>query len=302
MTQPPPLFDRDLHRRRLGRAAPGFADFLKRRAAEDLVARLEAVKRRFPIAVDLGARTGVFARALAESDAAEKVDLLVQADLSAEMLARTSGPRAVADEARLPLAEGSIDLIVSSLALHWIDDLVGALIQIRRALKPDGLFLGALLGGATLAELRSCLLDAEIEMAGGAGPRVSPFLDAYDGASLLQRAGFAQPVVDVDTVTARYAGSPGLMADLRAMGETNALADRPRTPLTRALIGRASALYLERFAEADGRVTATFEIITLTGWAPHPDQQKPLAPGSARMRLADALGVRERPAGEKAGN
>jgi SAM-dependent methyltransferase len=304
MTQPPLLFDRDLHRRRLRRAAPGFAqaDFLKRRAAEDLVARLVAINRRFPLAIDLGARTGVFARALAASEAAGKVDFLVQADIGASMLAQSSGPRLVADEGRLPFAEGAADLIVSSLALHWIDDLVGALTQIRRALKADGLFLGALLGGATLTELRSCLLDAEIEITGGAGPRVSPFLDAYDGAALMQRAGFALPVIDTDRVSVRYDHPLKLMADLRAMGETNALVDRPRSPLSRRLIARASELYFERHGGDDGRVVATFEIITLTGWAPHPDQQKPLAPGSARMRLADALGTRERPAGEKAGS
>ena len=302
MTQPPPLFDRDLHRRRLDRAAPRFADFLKRRAAEDLLARIASVKRQFPIAVDLGARTGAFAHALAASEAAGQIDLLVQADLSEAMLAKASGPRLVADETRLPLAEGGADLIVSSLALHWIDDLVGALTQIRLALRPDGLFLGALLGGATLTELRSCLLDAEIELTGGAGPRILPFLDAYDGAALMQRAGFALPVIDTDRVSVRYDGMPGLFADLRAMGETNVLADRPRSPLTVRLLARTTELYAERFGEADGRVAATFEIITLTGWAPHPDQQKPLPPGSARMRLADALGSTERPAGEKAGS
>jgi SAM-dependent methyltransferase len=302
MTQPPPLFDRDLHRRRLARAAPRFgeAEFLKRRVAEDLVARLASVNRRFPTAVDLGARTGVFARALAGSEAAAKVDFLVQADFSAAMLRQGAGARLAADEARLPFAEASLDLIVSSLTLHWLDDLVGALIQIRRALKPDGLFLGAVLGGATLTELRGSLMDAELEIAGGAGPRVSPFLDAYDGAALLQRAGFALPVVDVDRVSALYDHPLKLAADLRAMGETNTLLDRPRTPLTRRLIARASELYFQRFGGVDGRVVATFEIITLTGWAPHPDQQKPLAPGSARMRLADALGAQERPAGEKA--
>jgi SAM-dependent methyltransferase len=207
----------------------------------------------------------------------------------------------VADEARLPLAEARVDLIVSSLALHWLDDLVGALIQIRRALKPDGLFLGALLGGATLTELRACLMDAELELTGGAGPRVSPFLDAYDGAALLQRAGFALPVVDVDRVSARYDSPLKLVADLRAMGETNVLLDRPRSALTRGTVARAVELYFQRFGAKDGRVAATFEIITLTGWAPHPDQQKPIAPGSAQKRLADALGTREQGAGERTG-
>jgi len=302
MTQPPRLFDRDLHRLRLARAASRLAgaDFLKVRAAEDLAVRLATINRRFPLAVDLGARTGVFSRTLAASEAADKVDLLVQTDLSAAMLALADGGRVVADEARLPFNEASVDLMVSSLALHWLDDLVGTLIQIRRVLKPDGLFLGAVLGGASLTELRQCLMDAEIELAGGAGPRVSPFLDAYDGAALMQRAGFALPVIDVDKVIVRYDHPLRLMADLRAMGETNVLFERPRSPLTRRMLARASEYYFKRFGTADGRIAATFEIITLTGWSPHPDQQKPLAPGSANARLADAIGAREQSAGDRA--
>ena len=301
MAEPPRLFDRTLLRRRLERAAPGFEPFLKARAAGDLVQRLAAIKRRFPVAVDLGARTGVFGQALAESDAADKVGSLIEADLSGAMLAKAGGVRLVADEARLPFAEESLDLVVSSLVLHAVDDLVGALVQIRRVLKPDGLFLGAVLGGSTLTELRQCLTAAEAEISGGAGPRVFPFLDSYDGAALLQRAGFALPVVDVDTVTVRYPHMLKLMADLRAMGETNVLLERPRNPLSRRVLARAGELYAERFAAPDGRLSATFEIITLTGWAPHPDQQRPLRPGSAKARLADALGAREVSAGEKAG-
>jgi SAM-dependent methyltransferase len=297
----PHLFDRALHRLRLQRAARGYADFLKRRAADDLAARLAAVNRAFPLAADLGARTGVFARALEASEAAGKVGRLIQADLSPAMLARAGGVRVVADEARLPFAPESLDLIVSALSLHWVGDLVGTLVQIRRTLKADGLFLGALLGGATLTELRRCLMEADSELGGGAGPRVSPFLDAFDGGALLQRAGFALPVVDTDQVVVRYDHPLALMADLRAMGETNVLLERPAAPLTRGVLARAGELYAERFAGPDGRIAATFEIVTLTGWAPHPDQQRPLAPGSARMRLADALGVVERPAGEKAG-
>jgi SAM-dependent methyltransferase len=296
----PQLFDRALHRLRLQRAARGYADFLKRRAADDLAARLATVNRDFPLAADLGARTGVFARALKASEAAGKVGRLIQADLSPAMLARAGGARVVADEARLPFAPESLDLIVSALSLHWVDDLVGTLVQIRRTLKADGLFLGALLGGATLTELRRCLMDADSELGGGAGPRVSPFLDAFDGGALLQRAGFTLPVVDTDQVVVRYDHPLALMADLRAMGETNVLLERPAAPLTRGVLARAGELYAERFTGSDGRIAATFEIVTLTGWAPHPDQQRPLAPGSARMRLADALGVVEKPAGEKA--
>lgn len=291
---PPVLFDRALHRRRLDRAAPGYdrAAFLKARAAEDAVVRLEAIMRRFPLAVDLGSRDSAFGRALAESDAREKIDLLVETDLSAAMLVGRDAPRLVVDEERLPFAEGALDLVVSTLALHWTNDLVGTLIQIRRALKPDGLFIGAILGGATLTELRQCLLAAESELSGGAGLRVSPFADAFDAAALLQRAGFALPVTDVDRVTVRYSHPIELLRDLRAMGETNVLAG-PVRPLSRAVIARAAALYTERYAEPDGRIPATFEIIHLAGWAPSETQQKPLPRGSAKVRLADALGVKE---------
>jgi len=301
MSGPPRLFDRALHRRRLDRAAASYAGFLKRRAAEDLVERLAAVRRDFPIAVDLGARDGGFARALAASDAAAKVGLLVETDLSAAMLAGRMGFRLVADEERLPFAPESLDLVVSSLALHWTNDFVGALIQIRQALKPDGLFLAAMLGGSTLNELRTALTTAELELCGGAGPRVSPFADAFDAAGLLQRAGFALPVTDVDRVTVRYDHALALMADLRAMGETSVLVEGAGRPLTRPLLARAAEIYAQRFAEPDGRVVATFEILALTGWAPHASQPQPLAPGSAKMRLADALHTRERSAGEKAG-
>ena len=294
---PPLIFDRAAHRARLDRAAAGYAtaDFLKRRAAEDAAARLEAIMREFPVAVDLGARTGAFREALARSDAAARVGLVIETDLSERMLAGRPGARVVADEERLPFAFGKLDLVVSTLALHWTNDVVGALIQIRRALKPDGLFIGTLFGGSTLTELRQSLIAAEAELTGGAGSRVSPFADASDAAGLLQRAGFALPVADVDRVTVRYAHPLKLLADLRAMGETSVLADRHPKPLTRAVLGRAFELYVERFAEADGRIPATFEILTLTGWTPDPSQQQPLKPGSAKMRLADALGAVEHP-------
>jgi SAM-dependent methyltransferase len=300
MSGPPRLFDRALHRRRLDRAAAGYAGFLKQRAADDLAERLAAVRRDFTLAADLGARDGAFARALAASDAAAKVGLLVETDLSSRMLAGREGPRVVVDEERLPFADASLDLVVSSLALHWTNDFVGALIQIRQTLKPDGLFLGAILGGATLTELRAALTAAELELAGGAGPRVSPFADAYDGAGLLQRAGFALPVADVDRVTVRYDHPLALMADLRAMGETSVLVEGAGRPLTRALVTRAAALYAERFSDPDGRIVATFEILTLTGWAPHESQPRPLRPGSAKTRLADALGVVEHRTGDQA--
>lgn len=291
----PRLFDRTLHRKRLDRAARGFAqaDFLHRRAAQDLAWRLEAIMRDFPRAVELSARAGAFRQALAEGPAGARVGLLVEADLSLPMLRGRAGPRAVVDEERLPFAPESLDLIVSTLGLHWTNDVVGALVQARLALKPDGLFLGAFLGGATLTELRQSLVAAEAELLGGAGSRISPFADPSDAAGLLQRAGFALPVADVDRVTVSYEHPLKLIADLRQMGETSVLAERHPHALTRSLIGRACELYAERFAAADGRVPATFEIVTLTGWAPHESQQKPLRPGSAKMSLAEALGTTE---------
>ena len=300
---PPRLFDRELHRRRLDRAAPGYgaADFLKARAAADAIERLEVIMREFPLAVDLGARNGAFAAALAQSEARAKVGALIETDLSAPMLAGRAGMRVQADEERLPFKGESLNLVVSLLALHWTNDLVGALIQIRQALKPDGLFIGAVLGGGTLSELRQCLTQAEAELLGGAGLRVSPFADVLDAAALLQRAGFALPVADLDRVTVRYSSALELIRDVRAMGESNVLVDRARRPLSRAVLGRAVEIYHERFSESDGRVRATFDIVSLTGWAPHPDQQQPLRPGSAKMRLADALHVKEQPAGEKSG-
>lgn len=297
MSEIPRIFDRDLHARRLVRAARSFAtaDFLKRRAVLDVIERLGSVNRRFARAADLGARDGTFARTLADHpDVSARIGWLAQTDISPAMLAHGGGARAACDEERLPFTPGGLDLVVSSLALHWVNDLVGALTQIRLALAPDGLFVGAILGGATLTELRASLLEAEAELRGGAGPRVSPFLDAADAGSLLQRAGFALPVVDVDTVSVRYEHPVRLLADLRAMGETSALVERPRKPLTRTLLARTFEIYRSKFADPDGRVRATFEIITLTGWAPHPDQPQPLAPGSAKARLADALGVVER--------
>lgn len=291
------LFDRHLHRQRLQRAArrPGDASFLKRRAVEDAVERLEAISRAFPLALDLGARSGMFAQALMGSPARERVGALVEADLCAGMLQGRPGLQVVADEESLPFAEESFNLVLALLNLHWTNDLVGALIQIRRLLKPDGLFIGALLGGETLHELRTALMQAEIEVTGGAGPRISPFADPMDGAGLLQRAGFTLPVADVDRVRVRYAHPLALLADLRAMGEGNVLCERARRPLSRPVLARLCAHYHDRFGLPDGRIEATFEIIWLTGWAQHESQQKPLKPGSARMRLADALGsVEER--------
>jgi NADH dehydrogenase [ubiquinone] 1 alpha subcomplex assembly factor 5 len=224
----------------------------------------------------------------------------VLAEPALAFLAGSSGWRVAADPELIPFADMSFDLVVSNLVLHWVGDLPGALIQLRRVLRPDGLFLAAMLGGATLAELRTVLIEAELAETGGASPRVSPFAELGDAASLLQRAGFAMPVADTERVTVSYPDALALMRDLRAMGETNALSARPRTPPGRHLLARAAALYAERFALADGRIPATFEILFLTGWAPHPSQPKQLAPGSAARRLAEALGASEIPAGDTA--
>lgn len=295
------VFDRALVRARRDRRAHEFGryDFLFREVAERLADRLDDVKRKFPLALDLGARAGLMAQALKGRGG---VEALVQAELSPRLAqaALKHGRVVVADEETLPFADGAFDLVLSCMGLHWVNDLPGALTQIRRCLKPDGLFLAALFGMGTLAELREVFLAAEAEMTGGAGPRVSPFADLRDGAALLQRAGFALPVADADTIVVSYDDALALMRDLRGMGESNAATERPRRPLKRDTLFRAAELYRRRFAQADGRVRARFQIIYLTGWAPHAGQPKALKPGSAKARLAPALGAREQSAGEKA--
>ncbi|MGY2052762.1 methyltransferase domain-containing protein [Methylobacterium sp. JK268] len=289
MTAPPPLFDAALIRKRLARAgAAGFADFLVARACADLGERLGTVLRSFEAALDCGTPTPQAASWLRASGRAARVVRLAPVP---EAAAPGHG-LAVGDPEALPFGEGAFDLALSLLALQHANDLPGALIQIRRALRPDGLFVGCLLGGRSLTELRQVLAEAESEVEGGVSPRVAPFAEVRDLGALLQRAGFALPVTDVETVPVRYATPFGLMRDLRAMGLTNALRER-RGTLRRATLMRAAALYAERFADADGRVRATFELIWLSGWVPHESQQKPLRPGSATMRLADALGTTE---------
>jgi len=305
-TAPPVLFDQSLLRKRLARAARRevFAGFLRDRAADDVCDRLLTILRHFSVAVEIGCRDRALARALASGEARKSISTLIEMDSVAGFV-RPAGPLGlIGDPEQLPLSAESVDLVVSLLALHWTNDLVGALIQIRRILRPDGLFMGALFTGATLTELRQSLLEAEDEVTGGASPRVSPFADGPDLAGLAQRAGLALPVVDIDRVTVRYDHPLRLLADLRAMGETSVLRDHARRPLRRDVLARACSLYAERFSDPDGRIRATFEISTLTGWAPHPDQQQPLRPGSAKARLADALGVPEQrllPSGEAGG-
>jgi len=290
----PRIFDRSLLRQRRRRAqALGPATFLIDRVADDIADRLATVLRRFPRAADLGSPTGAVRRAIAgRADSLIAVDVTVQGFDAA-------GPHVVADEEALPFADGSLDLVVSALALQSVNDLPGTLVQIRRALRPDGLFLAALLGADSLTELRQSFAAAEAEVEGGVSPRVAPFIDAREAGALLERAGFALPVTDVERITVRYASPFGLMADLRRMGATNVLAERRRSPLRRATLRRMVELYAERFSDGDGRVRASFDIVWLSGWAPDASQPQPLKPGSAKTRLADALGTREISSGEK---
>lgn len=292
------VFDTTAVRRHRERAArtPDAADFLAVEAGERLADRLDDVRRRFPRALDLGCRDGLMARVLG---ARGGIEWLVSLDPAAAFARRAPSPNLVADADLLPFADRSFDLVLSNLMLHWTNDLPGSLIQLRRILRPDGLLLASLWGGETLSELRSVLIDAELAEEGGAGPRVSPFADVRDLGGLLQRAGFALPVVDSDTLEVTYGDALALMRDLRAMGEANAVHERRRGFTRRATLARAAALYAERFARADGRIVASFQLVTLTAWAPHEAQQRPLRPGSAAHRLADALGTVERPAGDK---
>jgi SAM-dependent methyltransferase len=296
MTGPPRIFDQSLldtrRRRAIAAAAPG-ADFLLRLVADDLAERLQAVKRSFPLTVEIGSPLALVADRLM---ATGQIGRILRLGRPA-----AASPDIVGDAEALPLAAESLDLVVSALALQWANDLPGALAQIRGALKPDGLFLAALLGGDTLTELREALALAESDLTGGASPRVAPFAELRAVGALLQRAGFALPVIDQDRRTVRYDSALHLMRDLRAMGATSVLVERSRRPLRRSVLIRAVEIYSERFADPDGRVRATFDVISLSGWSPHQSQQQPLRPGSAKARLADALGSVERPAGEKAG-
>jgi SAM-dependent methyltransferase len=298
MSEAAHVFDRRLVRRHRSRAAAGLDghDFLFREIAERLADRLDDVRRRFPVALDLGCHSGQLGAALAGRGG---IETLVQCDLSPEQVALAAGNRVAADEEALPFADAGLDLVMSNLSLHWVNDLPGALVQIRRVLRPDGLFLAALLGGETLHELRAALLDAEVEVSGGAAPRVSPFADVRDAGALLQRAGFALPVADSDSVTVTYPDAMALMRDLRGMGEANAVHERPRAFTRRDVLARAAAIYATQFGDPAGRIRATFQVVYLTGWAPDPSQQQPLRPGAAESRLSDALGADERPAGDK---
>ena len=270
-------------------------EFLCEEVADRLIERLDAVTRAFPVAVDLAVRRGQLSRLLLRREGTERV---LQLDLAEGFAAAARVENrfvatAVADEEFLPIADESVDLVASCLGLHWVNDLPGALIQACRALKPDGLFLAAILGGDTLTELRQAFAAAEAELEGGLGPRVAPMADVRDAGALLQRAGFALPVVDRDAISVTYEHAFALMYDLRRMGEGNALARRRRSFSRRGTFLAMADEYLKRFADRSGRLHATFDVIYLTGWAPAEGQPRPLLPGSAAVRLADALGSRE---------
>lgn len=275
----------------------GAHDFLLERAGEELAHRLDAISREFPLALNLGSHHGALSRLLEQK---AQIDEVISADACLPLLKRAGGQLVVCDEEFLPFRQGALDLVVSGLSLHLVNDLPGALIQIRRSLKPDGLFLAAVLGGETLHELRHAFGVAEDEIEGGVSPRVAPFADVRDYGSLLQRAGFALPVTDTDVVKVSYATPFDLINEVRVMGAGNILMERRRVPLKRKTLLRMAEIYADAYPAEGGRVAATFEIVYLTGWAPDASQPKPLQPGSARARLADALNTEEIPAGEKA--
>jgi len=293
MTDSPEIFDRALLRWRRPRADAEHGDpnFLIQEVSARLTDRLRDINRKFPNALDLGGRTGV-----PRGDFGIE-QLIVSAP---SLVTGAKSQHLNVDEERLPFAEHVFDLIASNLSLHWANDLPGALIQIRRSLKPDGLFLGTIFGGDTLHELRDCLLTAESELRGGASPRVSPMVALGDAAGLLQRAGFSLPVADFDRINVTYKDAFRLMSDLRGMGETNAVHGRTKHFTPRSVMMRAAALYQERYSDVDNRINATFDVVFLHGWAPHDSQQQPLRPGSAVTRLADALETEETPSGDSA--
>ncbi|WP_346892352.1 methyltransferase domain-containing protein [uncultured Roseibium sp.] len=284
----PDIFDRRLLRQRrlnaLRKKVDG-ADFLLKAVSDDLADRLSMISRSFRTGIDLGGHTGHVAALLRQSG---KVDTVYRGDLFDPDPA-LDPPDFVFDDALPPLRDASVGLIVSALSLQFVNDLPGALIQIRRALEPDGLFLATLPGAETLFELRDVLMRAELELSGGAAPRVGPFTDVRELGSLLQRAGFSLPVTDLDRITVRYNSLFDLMNDLKAMGAASVLQERSRTPLPKQVFFRAAELYARDHADPDGRIRATFALVSLSGWAPHESQQKPLKPGSAKTRLADAL-------------
>lgn len=299
MTAIPQIFDRELVRKRRQRTSPHITqyDFLLKYVAEDLTDRLKIILREFPLALDFGAHHGVVGAKIRTLPSVGKVIFL---DSSAKLISQCDGERVQANEEFLPFAPNSLDLVVSGLSLQYVNDLPGVLLQLRQALKPDGLFLAAIVGGRSLWELREAFALGQTEVEGGMSPHIAPFIDVRDAGHLLQRAGFSLPVTDSDLLTIQYTSALDLMRDLRGMGASNALVARSRNFLRRETFLRVMEIYQEKFALDNGKVAATFEILTLIGWCPHHSQQMPLRPGSAKSRLADALETKEVSAGEKA--
>ena len=285
------IFDRALlqqRRRRAGKAAPIMgSDFLLLHASEDIVDRLSLITRSFPLALNYGSHGGPLSKMM---QALTTVGRVISSDAAMTLANAAPGLAVRADEELFPFREEAFDLVVSALNLQWVNDVPGALVQIRRGLKPDGAFVAVTLGAESLGELRHVMLLAEEELYGGASPRVVPFADVRDYGHLLQRAGFALPVTDRDVVRVRYGSVFNLMRDLRAMGASNMLHGRSRRPVGRRFFARVEALYHEIYGDDDGRLPVTFELVYLMGWAPHPDQQKPLRPGSAKVNLTEVFG------------
>ncbi len=293
------IFDRKTVFRNRQRAAVNIENynFLFDWALGNIHERLEIIKRDFPEALLIGARQSP--AQIENIKSAKNIATITTMDIAPALLEKQPKPTIIADEEFLPLAPQSLDMVISNLGLHSVNDVPGALIQIKRSLKPDGLFIAAMFGGDTLTELRQCLSQAEMSVRGGISPRVYPFADKQQMGNVMQRAGLALPVIDSDIVTVTYENIFKLMADLRGMGESNSIIARDKTTLSKSVMMEAARLYQEQFSDPDGRIRATFEIIFLLGWAPHESQQKPLRPGSAKTELADALGTTEISAGEK---
>lgn len=299
MSNNPQIFDRALICQRRARFAQQITDydFLLRHVAQDFSDRLSFVLRTFERGLDFGAHHGLIGQNIRQL---ENVGEVIALDSCSPLLAQCKRPCVIANEEVLPFRDACFDLIVSGLSLQFVNDLPGTLLQLRRALKPDGLLLASLIGGRTLWELREAFTLAEEETLGGISPRVAPFADVRDCGHLLQRAGFALPVTDVETLTVNYESVFKLMQDLRHMGAANALVHRVRAPLKRQTLFRMVEIYQSKFGLENGKIPATFDILTLTAWGPDQNQQKPLRPGSAKTKLADALGTDEKPLGEKA--
>ncbi|MGU9961965.1 MAG: methyltransferase domain-containing protein [Candidatus Puniceispirillales bacterium WSBS_2018_MAG_OTU23] len=301
MMDRPILVNEDAFQRNRNRAAKNFdqLDYIKSAVAERVMDRIDTIRRDLPLVLDVGCHTGSLTELLLKSP---KITTVKAFDPSPEMVlrarVRTGGTRTgvqveCASFDRLPFEGVMFDAIVSAFSLHWANDLPGVLVQLQQRLKPDGVLVVALAGGVSLNHLRNCLVSAEIEQTGGMSPRVMPMADIKDMGGLISRAGLTMPVADSDVITVTYPDLMTLMAELRGMGEANAMTDRLKSMTPKSVFLRAAELYAQEYGDADGRIPASFEIITLTGWAADESQPKPLRPGSAKIRLADALGAKE---------